>query len=324
MIDLTGWVEQRIGKHGVEVTVASADASFRRYFRVESGDESYIVMDAPPAKEDVGPYVHAANRLLEIGLNVPEILAADDARGFLLLTDLGTQTYLEQLTPRTVERLYGDALGALIVLQTGIYKDPKGFPDYDDALLMQEMELFRRWYVGRHLQQQLTAGQHRNLDAMFALLLDNARAQGKVWVHRDYHSRNLMVTAANNPGILDFQDAVIGPVTYDLVSLLRDCYISWPPERVEEWAKGYHHLARQSGLPVHEDDQRFMRNFDWMGVQRHLKVLGIFSRLAYRDGKLHFLDDLPQVYSYLTEVCAVYPELTPLHALLMQFPPPER
>ncbi len=323
MIDLTQWVEQRLGEQGIGVTAASSDASFRRYFRITAGGGSYIVMDAPPDKEDTGPYVQVSNRLFEIGLNVPEILDSDDTQGFLLLTDLGTKTYLGQLTPQTVERLYGDALGALIVLQTGTYTDPNGFPDYDDLLLMEEMELFRYWYVGRHLKQSLTASQHRTLDDMFSLLLDSAKAQAKVWVHRDYHSRNLMVTPTNNPGILDFQDAVSGPVTYDLVSLLRDCYICWPKERVEEWAKGYQNLARQSGLPVGDDEQRFIQDFDWMGVQRHLKVLGIFSRLSYRDGKTSFLDDLPQVYRYLIEVCGNYPDLKPLHSLLLQLPPPE-
>lgn len=323
MIDLTQWVERRLGEPGLQVTPASSDASFRRYFRVISSGGPYIVMDAPPDKEDTGPYVEAAQRLYGIGLNVPEILDRDDAQGFLLLTDLGTKTYLGQLTTQTVERLYGDALGALIVLQTGTYLDPGGFPDYGDSLLMQEMELFREWYIGRHLNQDLTSSQHRALDDMFSLLLGNAKAQARVWVHRDYHSRNLMVTPTNNPGILDFQDAVIGPVTYDLVSLLRDCYICWPKERVEDWVKGYLNLARQSGLPVGDDEQRFLHDFDWMGVQRHLKVLGIFSRLSYRDGKTSFLEDLPQVYQYLLEVCAAYPALEPLHSLLLQFPPPE-
>ncbi len=321
-IDLTHWVEQRLGEQGIQITAASSDASFRRYFRATTGGGSYIVMDAPPDKEDTGPYVHAAQRLFAIGLNVPEILERDNTQGFLLLTDLGIKTYLEQLTPQTVERLYGDALGALIVLQTGTYTDPNGFPDYDDSLLMQEMELFRDWYVGRHLNQDLRSSQHQTLDQVFSLLLANAKAQARVWVHRDYHSRNLMVTPTNNPGILDFQDAVSGPVTYDLVSLLRDCYIRWPKERVEDWAMGYQILARQSGLPVGDDEQRFMHDFDWMGVQRHLKVLGIFSRLSYRDGKTGFLNDLPQVYQYLIEVSGTYPELEPLHSLLLQLPPP--
>jgi aminoglycoside/choline kinase family phosphotransferase len=323
LIDLTHWVAQRLGEPGIEVTAASSDASFRRYFRVTSGGGSYIVMDAPPDKEDTAPYVQAAKRLFAIGLNVPEVLDSDDARGFLLLTDLGTRTYLEELTPQKVDRLYGDALGALIVLQTGTYTDPNGFPDYNDSLLMQEMELFRHWYIGRHLKQELTSSQHRTLDDMFSLLIGNARAQARVWVHRDYHSRNLMVTPTNNPGILDFQDAVIGPVTYDLVSLLRDCYICWRKERVEDWAKGYHDVARQSGLPVGDNEEQFIKDFDWMGVQRHLKVLGIFSRLSYRDGKTSFLDDLPQVYQYLIEVCGAYPDLEPLYSLLLQFPPSE-
>ncbi len=323
MIDLTRWVEQRLGDPGIEVRAASSDASFRRYFRAVSGGRSYIIMDAPPDKEDTAPYVSAAKRLLDIGLNVPEVIDSDANQGFLLLSDLGTRTYLEQLTPKTVERLYGDALGALVILQIGTHTDPNGFPDYDDATLLQEMALFKNWYIGRHLRQTLTSSQSRTLDHMFSLLLGNAKAQAKVWVHRDYHSRNLMVTPMNNPGILDFQDAVIGPVTYDLVSLLRDCYISWPKERVEEWANGYYVLARQSGLRVGDDEQHFIQDFDWMGVQRHLKVLGIFSRLAYRDGKTSFLEEIPQVYQYLIDVCGSYPDLAPLYSLLMRFPPPE-
>ncbi len=320
---LTRWVERVLGRSGFDLSVASSDASFRRYFRVRADGASYIVMDAPPAKEDVRPYIHTAQRFLDIGLNVPEILSTDLEQGFLMLSDLGSQTYLQSLTPESVERLYGDALGALIVLQTGTYTDPDGFPRYHDDLLTQEMELFRQWYLGRYLDRVLSNSEHRIVDHAFTMLCQNARAQPQVWVHRDYHSRNLMVTKTNNPGILDFQDAVVGPITYDLVSLLRDCYICWPQPRVEEWALGYYHLALQSGLPIGYDEKRFLRDFDWMGVQRHLKVLGIFSRLYYRDGKSAFLEDLPTVHRYLVDVCAAYPELYPLRSLLLKCAPPD-
>ncbi len=321
---LTAWVEQALGRQGLDISVASSDASFRRYFRVCADATSYIVMDAPPEKEDVRAYLHTARRFLDIGLNVPEIVSTDVQHGFLLLSDLGSITYLESLAPDTVERLYGDALGALIVLQTGTFTDPEGFPPYDDAALTQEMELFRQWYVAYHLQRTLSTDEHRIVDHAFSMLCENAKAQAQVWVHRDYHSRNLMVTPSNNPGILDFQDAVVGPITYDLVSLLRDCYVRWPQERVNDWALGYYHLALQSGLPVGDDERRFLRDFDWMGVQRHLKVLGIFSRLYYRDGKSSFLGDLPTVHRYLVDVCAAYPELGSLRSLLLRCAPPDR
>lgn len=315
---------QVLDQRDIDVAPASSDASFRRYFRVQSADRSFIVMDAPPAKEDPGPYIHAAKRLLEIGLNVPQILACDLERGFLLLTDLGTELYLSHLGPRTVDRLYADALGSLVVLQAGTHTDPNGFPAYNERLLNGEMELFRDWYVARHLKCELSPAQHDLLNRTFASLVRCALSQPQVWVHRDYHSRNLMVTQDNNPGILDFQDAVVGPVTYDLVSLLRDCYIAWPAEQVVDWVKGYHHLALQSGIPVADNDDLFLEWFDRMGVQRHLKVLGIFARLNYRDGKPDYLHDLPQVHRYLMEVCSNYQDLRPLQSLLSELPPEGR
>ena len=277
-------------------------------------------MDAPPDKGDMHSYVAIARRFHALGLNVPEVLEESHDQGFFLITDLGDQLYLRHLSDLTVERLYGDAMGALVILQAGSFTQTTGkfLPDYDETLLRREMEIFREWYLGRHLGLKLAAGQQTALDETFALLARAALSQPRVWVHRDYHSRNLMVTDRNNPGILDFQDAVLGPVTYDLVSLLRDCYIAWPRERVEDWAKGYHELALQSGIPVGDDDNRFLRWFDLMGVQRHLKATGIFARLNHRDGKPGYLSDIPRTLGYVQEVSARYPELQPLNALLRE------
>ena len=277
-------------------------------------------MDAPPDKGDMHSYVAIARRFHALGLNVPEVLEENHDLGFFLITDLGDQLYLRHLSDRTVERLYGDAMGALVVLQAGSFTQAAGkfLPDYDETLLRREMEIFREWYLGRHLGLKLAAGQQAALDETFTLLARAALSQPRVWVHRDYHSRNLMVTGRNNPGILDFQDAVRGPVTYDLVSLLRDCYIAWPREQVEDWVKGYHDLALQSGIPAGEDDAQFLRWFDLMGVQRHLKAIGIFARLNHRDGKPGYLSDIPRTLGYVQEVSARYPELQPLNALLRE------
>jgi N-acetylmuramate 1-kinase len=315
---LKEWTGRVLGTVKFDVRPASADASFRRYFRITLGQRSLIVMDAPPDKGGVHAYVTISRRFHDLGLNVPQVLEADLERGFLLIKDLGEQLYLAHLNEQTVERLYGDALGSLIVLQAGTATGTADqfLPDYDEELLTREMELFREWYLTRHLGLRLSAAQNRVLDEVFAPLATSALSQPRVWVHRDYHSRNLMVTRPNNPGILDFQDAVVGPVTYDLVSLLRDCYIAWPRERVEDWVKGYHELALQSGIPVGENDGLFQRWFDLMGVQRHLKATGIFARLNHRDGKPGYLNDIPRTLGYVHEVSTRYPELHALRALL--------
>jgi aminoglycoside/choline kinase family phosphotransferase len=317
---LKEWTGRVLGAGAFDIRLASADASFRRYFRITLGQQSLIAMDAPPDKGDMRAYVAIARRFHALGLNVPEVLHEDHKQGFLLITDLGEQLYLGNLNEQTVERLYGDALGALVVLQAGTSAKAADtfLPDYDEALLGREMEIFREWYLGRHLGLRLSASHNRVLDDMFTQLAHSALSQPRVWVHRDYHSRNLMVTRLHNPGILDFQDAVLGPVTYDLVSLLRDCYIAWPRERVEDWVKGYRNLALQSGIPVGEDDARFLRWFDLMGVQRHLKATGIFARLNHRDGKPGYLADIPRTLGYVHEVSARYPELRPLKGLLLE------
>lgn len=310
---LQQWTRQQLDWPDIELVPASEDASFRRYFRVRRQDVSYILMDAPPEKEDCGPFIHVSELFLELGLHVPEILARDLQQGFLLLSDLGNRLYLDELNEDTADRLYGDALGALAALQSCVPAN-SALPPYDRELLMFEMSLFRDWLIGTHLNIQLETVQQENLEICFDRLADNALEQPVVCVHRDYHSRNLMVSDYHNPGVLDYQDAVIGPMTYDLVSLLRDCYISWPRTRVEDWVLGYFELAGQTGIlrPAQVDEEQFLKWFDWMGVQRHLKAAGIFARLNHRDGKPGYLDDIPRTLAYVTEVCSRYTALADL------------
>ena len=319
---LRGFAAQALGDPGLDCVPASSDASFRRYFRVTRARDSWIVMDAPPEKEDLGLFVKIARRFATVGLHVPDILACDLDRGFCLLSDLGHRPYLNELNADTVERLYGDALGALVVLQGGTFSDPEFLPPYSGELLQREMELFPTWYLERYLGITISAAQAGVLSAAFQSLTASALSQPQVWVHRDYHSRNLMIAARHNPGILDFQDAVLGPVTYDLVSLLKDCYISWPRARVLEWVKGYWQLARESGIHRCDDEDLFVEWFDRMGIQRHLKVAGIFARLHLRDGKSGYLADLPLTMRYLREATAEYEDLSALHALLCGLPEP--
>jgi aminoglycoside/choline kinase family phosphotransferase len=310
---LKQWLGDELDFSDYSLKPASSDASFRRYFRVTHDGSSYIVMDAPPEKENTRPFVTVARLFLDVGVNVPEILDENTDQGFLLLSDLGSRLYLDALNDETVERLYGDALGALAAIQA--CAPGRGvLPDYDHDMLLREMGLFRDWLVDKHLGITRTDAQSALLEQAFALLAENALTQPQVCVHRDYHSRNLMVTRRNNPGILDFQDAVIGPVTYDLVSLLRDCYIDWPRARVEAWALGYQELALQSGIlrEAHEDPVQFLRWFDLMGVQRHLKAAGIFARLNHRDGKPGYLNDIPRTLGYVTDVARRYGEIAGL------------
>ncbi len=299
------------------IAPASSDASFRRYFRVRWDGQTRIVMDAPPAQEDCRPYISIARAMHGAGLNVPQVLEADLKQGFLLLTDLGSVQYLDALSDATVERLYGDALDALLVLQTHAEVALQAhLPPYDEALLMREMHLFRDWLLAQHLQISLNDAQRQSLEHTFSQLARSALQQPQVPVHRDYHSRNLMVTENNNPGILDFQDAVLGPLTYDLVSLLRDCYIAWPELQVYAWAEQYRQRALAAGLLAQDDAAQFTRWFDWMGVQRHLKAAGIFARLNIRDGKPGYLKDIPRTLNYIVAASARYAELQELHDLL--------
>jgi aminoglycoside/choline kinase family phosphotransferase len=332
---LTGWLNTVLDGGDLTITPASSDASFRRYFRVQNAQpgglsfsttkhDTLIAMDAPPELEDSRPFIAVSDLLSRAGVRVPRVLASDLEQGFLLLTDLGRQAYLDALNEQTVDALYGDALDALFTMQQMAPRDGGVLPAYDSELLMREMELFREWYLQRHLEQALSPTQQSVLDTIFQQLADQALAQPTVFVHRDYHSRNLMVGEVtggeDGPGILDFQDAVVGPVTYDLVSLLRDCYIAWPRERVEAWALGFLHRAAETGIIAHESDATYLRWFDWMGVQRHLKAVGIFARLCLRDGKSGYLDDIPRTLGYVRDVTARYPELQPLHALLETLP----
>jgi aminoglycoside/choline kinase family phosphotransferase len=313
---LTRWLERELAQ-SVALEPASSDASFRAYYRVYAGEDTYIAMDAPPDREDSRSFVSLSRMFAEAGLNVPQVIARDLEQGFLLLTDLGRRLYLHALCRDNVSRLYGDALGALVVIQACAPRSHT-WPDYDRELLMREMGIFSEWLLRRHLGLVPDRRQQQMLDTCFSVLAESALAQPRVCVHRDYHSRNLLVTAQNNPGILDFQDAVSGPVTYDLVSLLRDCYIRWSPDEVEDWALGYRELALQSGILRNDaaDEHQFLRWFDWMGVQRHLKAAGIFARLLHRDGKAGYLADIPRTLRYVVDVAGRYGELAPLYEFI--------
>jgi len=315
LIDLQQWLRDDLGIAFETIAPASCDASFRRYFRIEHAGESLIVMDAPPEKEDCEPFINIANALLKTGLNVPRILQQNLNFGFLLLSDLGSIQYLEQLNNESAERLYGDAFDALLLMHRD-NKNHAHLPPYDHALLMKEMALMREWYVEKNLNITLTTQQHTVLNISFELLAKSALAQPQVLVHRDYHSRNLMVVEKGNPGVLDFQDAVIGAITYDLVSLLKDCYIKWSREQVLGWVSRYHQRLSEHGMIDNSSGAKFIKWFDFMGVQRHLKILGIFSRLNIRDGKAGYLKDIPLTLAYVVEACGLYDELKPLGELL--------
>jgi N-acetylmuramate 1-kinase len=313
LAQLTRWVFDDLGFEGGRLAPASADASFRRYFRVTRGEDTYIIMDAPPDKEDLGPFSSVARLLLRIGVNVPVILATDSKRGFLLLSDLGVRQYLDELAVETADRLYADALGALSTMQTADGAIARDLPRYSHALLMREMGLMPEWFLGSHLRLQVSAAERGMLAGQFEILAQSALAQPAAFVHRDYHSRNLLVTETDNPGILDFQDAVWGPVTYDLASLLKDCYIAWPAPRVRDWALQYRERLLTRGFPfLGATESEFIRWFDLMGLQRHIKVLGIFARLFYRDGKQQYLKDLPRVLRYTQEAAGAYAETAQL------------
>lgn len=320
------WLQGLVAEHGVKpdtVRAASADASFRRYFRVEGGTQgSLIVMDAPPQHEDCKPFVSVARLLEAGGVAVPHILSWDEAQGFMLISDLGSSTLLSTLVmdspfdPGNRAR-YNAALEELIRIQ--LVSAPGAVPPYDDALLQREMDLLPQWYLTQLRGLTLTEPEQAMLSQTFGLIKAQVLAQPQVLVHRDYHSRNLMVDPADpkaRPGVIDFQDAVWGPVTYDLVSLLRDAYVMWDEDVQIDYAVRFWEKARKAGLPVAEDFGDFWRDFEWMGLQRHLKVLGIFARLALRDGKRGYLDDIPRVWTYAHRVCSRYQGLGPLARLL--------
>ncbi len=290
---------------------ASADASFRRYFRIRAGAQSWIVMDAPPEQEDCRPFVRIAGLLQGAGVHVPAILAQDLDHGFLLLSDLGTQTLLDVIDDGNADALFGDAIDALIVWQRA--SRPQVLPPYDEILLRRELNLFPEWYLGRHLGVVLNDAERDALESLFQQLVDAALAQPAVYVHRDYMLRNLMLSRPN-PGVLDFQDAVYGPLAYDPISLFKDAFLSWPASRVEWGLRTYHARAEVAGLPVPPWPQ-FRRDCDWIGLQRHLKILGIFARLTLRDGKPRYLADTPRFVRYVMEVLPDHAELEPLAEL---------
>lgn len=317
---LEQWLAGRFGAGGFALAPASADASFRRYFRVtlqEPGAATLIAMDAPPEHEDCRPFIRVAGLLQAAGLNAPRVLAQDLEQGFLLLSDLGRDTFLVALQrlhaddPR-VDAMYGEAIDALVRWQAASRAGV--LPPYDEALLRRELALFPDWYVARHLGATLTADQSAALARVCDVVVASNLAQPSVYVHRDYMPRNLMVSA-DGPGILDFQDAVYGPITYDVASLFRDAFISWPEERVLDWSVRYWERARRAGLPVHADFGAFYQDLEWMGLQRHLKVLGIFARLAHRDGKPGYVEDTPRFVAYVRAVAGRYAALAPLLAL---------
>lgn len=318
---LKNWLADLIPEAG-DLQPASGDASFRRYFRTRTHDgSSFIVMDAPPQKEMLAPFLDVSRRLYDAGVHVPRVHAYDLARGFALLDDLGSVQYLAELTADTADSLYTDAIAMLLHIQQA---PCDGLPAYDRAALSREMALFPEWLLGRHLGIDLDDRQQAALATVEDVLLSNALEQPQVFVHRDYHSRNLMRTAQRNPGVLDYQDAVCGALTYDLVSLLRDAYTAWPEDRVRGWALNYRDRAVAARLCPLVGDAVFMRWFDLMGLQRQLKVLGIFARLYHRDGKAGYLGDLPRVATYVLQVAPRYPDTAPLADLLLAFDIPAR
>ena len=308
---LENWLHNQLSLAPFSIEVASADASFRRYFRVIGDKQTWIAMDAPPDKENCEPFVHIATMIEAAGVQAPHIYHWNKDEGFMLISDLGSQAYLDLLTNSSASSLYEDAIDSIIKMQ-GLRNH---IPAYDETLLHNEMNLFRDWYLGSHLNIQLSHQQNAVLDDCFQRLAENALQQPRVFVHRDYHSRNLMFTNTGNPGVIDFQDAVMGAISYDLVSLLKDCYIAWPRNKVIEWVNYFlHHNPLTKNIAA----EQFIRWFDLMGMQRHLKAAGIFARLNHRDGKPGYLKDIPRTLTYIFDVCSRYEELQPIAELLHQ------
>ena len=307
-----GFARNALNLPQLELVSASSDASFRSYWRTVGATPERIVMDAPPNREDLGPWLDVAERLQRAGLNAPRVLAQDLDSGLLLISDLGNALLMPALNPASVEHNYAEAMRAVLTMQTAI--DASDLPAYDETRLVTEMELLPTWFLQRHLGLDVACEQWDVIELAFRTLVSNAHAQPQRFVHRDFHSRNLMLTE-RGLSIIDFQDAVRGPITYDLVSLLRDCYIEWPRSQVEAWVEAYRQQAVKANLTA-ADRAHFLRWFDLMGLQRHIKVLGIFCRLWYRDGKAGYLGDLPMVWRYTRDVGRRYPEITPLIELI--------
>lgn len=311
---LETWLTSLPGIAVTRIEPASTDASFRRYFRVVLDDSATLIaMDAPPSHEDCGPFIAVTGRLEAAGLCVPHIHASNTLEGFLLLEDLGTTSYLDRLNTNTADRLYRSAISALLQLQQA---DTEELPSYSAELLASELRLFTDWFLGKHLDLVLDERQQRTLETVYTQLVDNALEQPTVFVHRDYHSRNLMALDANTPGIIDYQDAVSGPLTYDLVSLLRDCYIEWPEQQIDTWVHSFVEQGVATGTFDRIPIETFQRWFDLMGIQRHLKAIGIFARLNHRDGKPGYLQDIPRTLRYITTIAPRYAQTAALTELL--------
>lgn len=318
---LKNWLQGIAGDHQLDLASlkpASSDASFRRYYRLDAASGTAIVMDAPPQQEDCRPFIHVTNLLAQAGLNVPAILAQDLQQGFLLLTDLGEQTYYQAiqagLDDARLQKLYRDSIAALVRMQ---HASTQGLPHYDAERLSQELTVFPEWYAQRHCQVQLGETDQSVLHDAFAALIEDNTRQPSVLVHRDFHSPNLMVgQAEQNPGIIDYQDALVGPLTYDIASLVMDARTTWEEPQQLDWAIRYWEAARAAGLPVHADFADFHRAYEWMGLQRNLRILGVFARLSYRDGKHHYLDHIPRVNAYVRQVAGRYNVFRPLVRLL--------
>ena len=330
LAQINNWLQTKLGLPEYDIQPASSDASFRRYFRItcKAGNfnqyasaASLIVMDAPPSHENVQPFIRVSGDMKQMGLNVPVVFEQNIEEGILLLSDLGAVQYLTVLDDNNVERLYGDALAALYRLQLNGPRQSDYYPSYDQALLQRELGIFSEWYLEKHLGLRISDDQREVIDSSFTLFIESALEQPTVLVHRDYHSRNLMLTESGNPGILDFQDAVIGPITYDLVSLLKDCYIKWPKDKVENWCLQHKQKLENEGIIDSVSDHVFLRWFDFMGAQRHLKATGIFARLDHRDGKPDYLNDIPRTLSYVYDVACRYSELHGLKDLLVSVNP---
>ncbi|MDH5433606.1 MAG: phosphotransferase [Gammaproteobacteria bacterium] len=313
---LSDWVSRKMKINAVKLITVSGDASFRRYFRFEHNNATYIAVDAPPQHEDNHAFERAAKILWDNQLNVPEILAIDLESGFMLLSDLGDDLYLSHLTDDSADQLYHQAIDNIIKMQCIAVDSISHIPPYDDAELQFEMSLFTDWLIPHHLKMDLTSGEQKLIQQTFAKLCDSAKAQPQYFVHRDYHSRNLMLTDRNNPAIIDFQDAVLGPVSYDLVSLLKDSYIGWPEEKIDGWCRYYYQQARNADL-IDFDYAQFIRYFDLMGMQRQIKILGIFCRLFYRDGKDGYLKDMPLTFNYLSKAALRYNDYHDFYDFLM-------
>jgi aminoglycoside/choline kinase family phosphotransferase len=321
---LSAWCAQQKGLEKINLITVSGDASFRRYFRFTLDDNSFIAVDAPPDKENNPPFVAIATSWFEQGIVVPEVLAADFEQGFMLLSDLGDRTVLPELNSDSADTLYQGAFRSLIKVQLSDEPEDYVLPPYDSTLLMTEMGLFRDWFCEVHLARKLSEQEKTLLQKSFDFLAHSALAQPTVPVHRDFHSRNLMIVeGVDEAALIDFQDAVKGPVTYDLVSLLRDCYIQWPQQRVNQWALDYAAIARDAGVLSECDDAQFLRWFDLMGLQRHLKAVGIFARLNHRDGKTAYLNDIPRTLGYVKNIAAQYPELSEFSLWINQLELPD-